>query len=114
MGRPSGKILRLLFIEMTESRGGIIVSNAGRQVISDLTGWKWQALVPDNADAEGGDQGSNTWGGSSTGDRTYTAGHFQLDIDGKSAGIIKKIEGGEIKADVIDEHPNPTSMELLP
>ncbi len=35
--------------------------------------------------------------------RSYTGGRFQLDVDGKSAGLIRSIDGGAIKAEVIVE-----------
>ena len=41
--------------------------------------------------------------------RSYTAGHFALELDGKMVGFLRSVEGGGVKADVIEERPGESS-----
>jgi len=42
------------------------------------------------------------------GSRSFTAGQFMLELDGAFAGLLKSVEGGAIKADVIEEPQGQT------
>lgn len=45
--------------------------------------------------------------------RSYTSGHFELAIDGhKSTAFVKSVEGGDIKANAIDEAVGPDNMRM--
>ena len=41
--------------------------------------------------------------------RSYTAGHFALELDGKMVGFLHSVEGGGVKADVIEEQLGESS-----
>src|SRR5205823_2711063 len=76
-------------------------TNDKSSVNADLSGWKWEAFVPDNSGSGSGDMGSNTGEGSASDKRSYTSGNFVLDLDGLSAGVIQKVDGGGVIGDVV-------------
>jgi phage tail-like protein len=39
--------------------------------------------------------------------RSYTAGHFQLDLDGIPIGMLKSFDGGAVSAEVVEEEIGP-------
>lgn len=61
-----------------------------------------------------GDESSSSSSRSDDDNRTYSGGYFALTLDGKNAGFIKNLEGGDEKADVVEEPGKPISIEILP
>ncbi len=84
--------------------------NTKAEVDAVLPGGDWNS----HARNSGGDGSGTGSGSNSTDDKSYTAGHFELIIDGEPAGIIKKLEGGDIKADGVEEPGKPISVEIQP
>ncbi|MFI5263995.1 MAG: phage tail protein, partial [Candidatus Kapaibacterium sp.] len=65
----------------------------------NTSGWKWQVAIP------------NPNGQSAIGDkRGYSAGHYALDLDGRSAGWLQSVEGGHATSDLINEVSGPDNI----
>ena len=45
------------------------------------------------------------------GERTYTGGHFALDIMGVNAGSLKKFDGLQMEADVVTNDLGPETIQ---
>lgn len=99
--------------------------NAFDQDIKKLSGKARQHAIPAAAILPGGDwtssaryiSGDESSSSSSRSDddnRAYSGGHFALTLDGKNAGFIENLEGGDEKADVVEEPGKPISIEILP
>jgi phage tail-like protein len=88
------------------------VSSNTSNVNADLSGWKWQAFVPDNSGNSNG--GSGNTGNEAKDKRGYVSGHYALDLDGIRAGIITNVEGGGVTGDIATGKPAPGSMDIIP
>lgn len=44
-------------------------------------------------------------------ERTYTAGRFMLDVNGESAGYVKKVSGGAMTADIASNDLGPDNIQ---
>jgi len=76
-------------------------------VNADLSGWKWQAYVTDNSGSDLGDASGNGGEKSAADKRSYTAGHFALELDGVNSGLVQSVEGGYATSDVAGDDNDP-------
>ncbi|MDP4219800.1 MAG: phage tail protein [Bacteroidota bacterium] len=69
-------------------------------VNADLSGWKWEAYFANKAGIDWGDFGDNSGQVDETqSGRSYVSGNFELDLDGVKAGLVQKLEGGDVQGD---------------
>ncbi|MEP7235691.1 MAG: phage tail protein, partial [Ignavibacteriota bacterium] len=80
------------------------------ELSADLPGGNWISGIVGPADDGTGDESGNGSGE----ERSYAAGHFLLELDGKQAAYVKSIEGGGIKAELATEPGQPITLEVIP
>lgn len=99
-GEKANMILIGLLLPAVNTDPNAVNGDGHTAFTADLASWKWQAFVPHNAGVDWSNMGGGP-GGSSAQGRSYISGNFALDLDGIKAGMIKKLEGGDIEADPV-------------